>query len=139
MKRNRLKGTTNHTLTQKREALKELSVLQAKGLSLNQARIQIGAKYSMTPSGIAYWQKTVNKVKKAKKSVKLAKTNHVVTRHSNTTINGLETMKSKLGVVFESLCDKDGKYDHADAKAIASIAGNIIGTCRQVLLERKFK
>jgi len=116
MKRNRLKGTTNHTLTQKREALKELKTLQAKGLSLNQSRIQVGAKYNMTPSGIAYWERTVGK-NKTKKAVKVTKTTHT-TNNRNYTFNDLSN--GVRGIAM-SIINKDGRYSVKEAHAVGKL------------------
>ena len=46
-------------------------------------------------------------------------------------------MKGKLGTVFTSLVDQDGRYSNHDATAISGVANVILGSCKQVLLERK--
>ena len=46
-------------------------------------------------------------------------------------------MKGQLGVVFTSLVNQDGRYSNTDATAISGVANVILGSCKQVLLERK--
>jgi len=46
-------------------------------------------------------------------------------------------MKGKLGTVFTSLVDQDGRFSNTDATAISGVANVILGSCKQVLLERK--
>ena len=64
-------------------------------------------------------------------------TTALTTKSGDNVIKGLEVMKGKLGTVFSSLVDQDGRFSNSDATAISGVANVILGSCKQVLLERK--
>ena len=131
------------TKTEQREAVKRTFSMVKDGESITRARKFIANELDVSPNTLWVWQdklgmnvpnviKTADLVRSnGRQSTKLAaKTNPNV-------IKGLEIMKGKLGTVFTSLVDQDGTYSNKDATAISGIANVILGSCKQILVERK--
>lgn len=133
MKRTRLNTITDLTKNDKVKAIKRVNSLIDDGLTLNKARNAVASELGVTPSGVAYWQRTI----KVKQPTRATKTTTVTTKNGSNVIQGIESMKGSLGIVFNSLVVQDGRYTNQDAGAISGIANNILGCCKQVLLERK--
>tara|TARA_R100000458_G_scaffold25086_1_gene22604 strand:- start:72 stop:512 length:441 start_codon:yes stop_codon:yes gene_type:complete len=134
MKRNRLKQSSKWTKTQKRTAVSRVNRLVKEGLTMNAATITVAAEVGAHKGTIAYWVRTFSK----STPVTTKTTTITSSGKSNSTISGLEHMKGQLGVVFTSLVNKDGKFTNKDAGAISQISSNILGTCKQLLLEKKY-
>ena len=135
MKRNRLKQSSKWTKTQKRTAVSRVNRLVKEGLTMNAATTTVAAEVGAHKGTIAYWVRTLSK----STPVSTTKTTSITTNSkSNGTMAGLEHMKSQLGVVFTSLVSKDGKFTNKDAGAISQVSSNILGTCKQLLLEKKY-
>ena len=142
-------GKTHHrrtfTKTEQRKAVNAAFSLVRNGDSITRARKIIADEYNISPNTLWVWQDklglTVPNVIKTNDLVR----NHGTTRKSTTlstksganVIKGLEVMKGKLGTVFTSLVDQDGRFSNQDATAISGVANVILGSCKQVLLERK--
>ena len=138
-------GTKHHrttfTKTEQREAVKRTFSMVKNGESITRARKFIANELDVSPNTLWVWQdklgmtvpnviKTADLVKSSgRKSTKLTTNPNV--------IKGLEVMKGKLGNVFTSLVDQDGRYSNHDAAAISGIANVILGSCKQILVERK--
>ena len=139
MKRNRLKTHGTYSKTQKKAAVIKVNRLIKEGLTMNAATIAVAAEVGAHKGSVAYWIKTMNKpttttVKTVTKNSNLTTTDTSAAKR----IQGLENMKNQLGVVFTSLITKDGVFDNKDATAISSISSQILGSCKQVLLEKKY-
>ena len=130
------------TKSDQKKAVNRTFSLVKKGNSITNARKIVAKEYNISDNTLWAWQsklemttptviKTTNLIKDSKTSV------HTMTRSGSNVIKGLETMKSKLGIVFESLVEQDGRFTNQDAAAISGTAGVILGCCKQVLLERK--
>jgi len=134
-----------HTKTEQRKVVNRTFALVRSGHSITSARKTVAKEIGVSPNTLWVWQDkfgmTTPNVIKATDLVK----NHGTTRKStalstksgNTVIKGLEIMKGKLGTVFTSLVDQDGRFSNQDATAISGVANVILGSCKQVLLERK--
>jgi transposase-like protein len=134
-----------HTKTEQRKIVNRTFGLVRNGHSITSARKTIAKEIGVSPNTLWVWQDkfgmTTPKVIKTTDLVK----NHGTTRKSTalstksgtTVIKGLEIMKGKLGTVFTSLVDQDGRFSNQDATAISGLANVILGSCKQVLLERK--
>ena len=142
-------GKTHHrrtfTKTEQRKAVNAAFSLVRNGDSITRARKIIAEKYNVSPNTLWVWQNNLGlTVPNVIKTTDLVK-NHGTTRKSTalstksgtTVIKGLEIMKGKLGTVFTSLVDQDGRFSNQDATAISGVANVILGSCKQVLLERK--
>ena len=133
MKRTRLNKNGTHSRTDKIKAVKRVNSLVKNGLTLNKARTAVASEYDVTATTVANWAKS-----KALDTLPVStRTVSTITKTGNQTIKGLEVVKHRLGNVFSSLVDQDGRYTNQDATAISGIANNILGCCKQVLLERK--
>ena len=142
-------GKTHHrrtfTKTEQKKAVNAAFSLVRNGDSITRARKIIAEKYNVSPNTLWVWQNNLGlTVPNVIKTTDLVK-NHGTTRKSTalstksgtTVIKGLEIMKGKLGTVFTSLVDQDGRFSNQDATAISGVANVILGSCKQVLLERK--
>ena len=132
-----------HSKTEQRRVVNRTFALVRDGHSITSARKAVAKEIGVSPNTLWTWQnkfgmttpnviKTADLVKSSgRQSTKLTiKTNPNV-------IKGLEIMKGKLGTVFTSLVDQDGTYSNNDATAISGIANVILGSCKQILVERK--
>ena len=142
-------GKTHHrrtfTKTEQRKAVNAAFSLVRNGDSITRARKIIADEYNISSNTLWVWQNKLGlTVPNVIKTTDLVK-NHGTTRKSTTlstksgttVIKGLEIMKGKLGTVFTSLVDQDGRFTNQDATAISGVANVILGSCKQVLLERK--
>ena len=136
---------TTFTKTEQRKAVNHVFSLVRDGDSITRARKIIADEYNISPNTLWVWQDKLGlTVPNVIKTTDLVK-NHGTTRKSTalstksgtTVIKGLEVMKGKLGTVFTSLVDQDGRFSNQDATAISGVANVILGSCKQVLLERK--
>jgi len=135
---------TKHTKTEQRNIVNRTFALVRNGDSITNARKVIANEAGLSPNTLFVWQHsfkmktpTVIKTKDLVRSNGLRKTTKLVTKSSNSAIEGLENMKGQLGVVFTSLVNQDGRFSNQDATAISGTANVILGCCKQVLLERK--
>ena len=134
-----------HNKTEQRKIVNRTFALVRNGHSITSARKTVAKEIGVSPNTLWVWQDkfgmTTPKVIKTTDLVR----NHGTTRKSTalstksgtTVIKGLEIMKGKLGTVFTSLVDQDGRFSNQDATAISGVANVILGSCKQVLLERK--
>ena len=134
-----------HTKTEQRRVINRTFALVKSGHSITSARKTVAHEIGVSPNTLWVWQDKLGmKVPNVIKATDLVN-NHGTTRKSTTlstksganVIKGLEVMKGKLGTVFTSLVDQDGRYSNHDATAISGVANVILGSCKQVLLERK--
>ena len=134
-----------HTKTEQRKVVNRVFGLVRNGHSITSARKTVAKEIGVSPNTLWVWQdKFGMATPKVVKTADLVK-NHGTTRKSTTlstksgttVIKGLEIMKGKLGTVFTSLVDQDGRFSNQDATAISGLANVILGSCKQVLLERK--
>ena len=142
-------GTKHHrttfTKTEQREAVKRTFSMVKDGESITRARKFIANELDVSPNTLWVWQDKLGMtVPNVIKTANLVKNNgttrqstRVTTKTNPTVIKGLEVMKGKLGNVFTSLVDQDGRYSNHDAAAISGIANVILGSCKQILVERK--
>jgi len=135
---------TKHTKTDKRNIINRVFASVRSGHSITEARKTIANSIGVSPNTLFVWQysfkmktPTVIKTKDLVKSNDLRTTTRIATKSSTNAIQGLELMKGQLGVVFTSLVNKDGEFTNSDATAISGVANVILGSCKQVLLERK--
>ena len=134
-----------HTKTEQRKIVNRAFGLVRNGHSITSARKTIAKEIGVSPNTLWVWQNkfgmTTPKVIKTTDLVKNHGATHkstaLSTKSGTTVIKGLEIMKSKLGTVFTSLVDQDGRFSNQDATAISGVANVILGSCKQVLLERK--
>ena len=142
-------GTTNNKVTftkaNQRKAVNRTFSLVKKGNSITDARKIVADELEISPNTLWVWQDklgmTVPNVIKTTDLVRnhgtTRKSTKLTTKSSTTAIKGLEIMKGQLGVVFSSLVNQDGRFTNQDATAISGVANVILGSCKQVLLERK--
>ena len=135
---------TKHTKTEQRNLVNRTFSLVRNGDSITNARKVIANEVGVSPNTLFVWQysykmktPTVIKSKGLVKSNNLRTTTRIATKSSTNAIQGLELMKGQLGVVFTSLVNKDGEFTNSDATAISGVANVILGSCKQVISERK--
>ena len=134
-----------HTKTEQRNVIKRVFALVKSGHSITNARKTVANEVGVNPNTLWTWQSklgmTIPTVLKTTDLVKnygtTRKSTASSTKSSANVIKGLEIMKGKLGTVFTSLVDQDGRFSNQDATAISGVANVILGSCKQVLLERK--
>jgi transposase-like protein len=133
-----------HTKTEQRKIVNRVFSLVRNNHSITSARKTIAKEIGVSPNTLWVWQDkfgmTTPKVIKTTDLVKnngVRKTVKLTTATSTAAIKGLESMKGQLGVVFTSLVNQDGRFSNTDATAISGVANVILGSCKQVLLERK--
>ena len=130
-----------HTKTEQRKVINRTFALVRSGHSITSARKTVAKEIGVSPNTLWVWQDklgmTMPKVVKATDLVKNHSTTNLTTKSGTTAIKGLEVMKGQLGVVFTSLVNQDGRFSNSDATAISGVANVILGSCKQVLLERK--
>ena len=134
-----------HNKTEQRRVINRTFSLVRDGHTITNARKTVAKEVGVSPNTLWVWQDklglTVPNVIKTNDLVK----NHGTTRKSTTlstksganVIKGLEVMKGKLGTVFTSLVDQDGRFSNQDATAISGVANVILSSCKQILVERK--
>ena len=132
-----------HTKTEQRRVVNRTFALVRDGHSITSARKAVAKEIGVSSNTLWAWQnkfgmttpnviKTTDLVKSSgRQSTKLT------TKTNPNVIKGLEIMKGKLGTVFTSLVDQDGTYSNHDAAAISGVANVILGSCKQILVERK--
>ena len=133
------------TNTDRKKAVNHVFSLIKKGDSITKARKFVAEGLGVSPNTLWTWQDklgmTMPKVIRTADLVRNNGTTHqstkLTTKSSTTAIKGLELMKGQLGVVFSSLVNQDGRFTNQDATAISGVANVILGSCKQVLLERK--
>ena len=142
-------GKTYHkrtfTKTEQRKAVTDAFSLIKSGNSITKARKMVADELNISPNTLWVWQDklgmTVPTVVKTSDLIKNHGSTHRATKALTQTgtdaIKGLELMKGQLGVVFSSLVNQDGRFTNSDATAISGVANVILGSCKQVLLERK--
>lgn len=142
-------GTTNNKVTftkaNQRKAVNRTFSLVKKGNSITDARKIVADELEISPNTLWVWQnKFEMKTPHVIKTTELVRNNGATrqtvkstTKSGTSVIKGLEVMKGKLGTVFTSLVDQDGRFSNQDATAISGVANVILGSCKQVLLERK--
>ena len=136
---------TTFTKTEQRKAVNRVFSLVRDGDSITRARKFIANEFNVSPNTLWVWQDKLGmSVPNVIKTANLVKNNgttrqsaRLTTRTNPNVIKGLEVMKGKLGNVFTSLVDQDGRYSNHDAAAISGIANVILGSCKQILVERK--
>ena len=135
---------TKHTKTEQRNIVNRALALVRNGHSITKARKTVANEIGVSPNTLFVWQHsfkmktpTVIKTTDLVRDNGLRKTTKLVTKSSTGAIKGLENMKGQLGVVFTSLVNQDGRFTNPDATAISGVANVILGSCKQVLLERK--
>ena len=134
-----------HTKTEQRRVINRTFALVKSGHSITSARKTVASEIGVSPNTLWVWQDKLGmKVPNVIKTTDLVnnhgttrKSTALSTKSSTNVIKGLEVMKGKLGTVFTSLVDQDGRYSNHDATAISGVANVILGSCKQVLLERK--
>jgi len=132
-----------HTKTEQRRVVNRTFALVKSGYSITHARKTIAKEIGVSPNTLWVWQDKLGmNVPNVIKTADLVKSNgrhttKLTTKSGTDVIKGLEVMKSKLGTVFSSLVDQDGRFSNSDATAISGVANVILGSCKQVLLERK--
>ena len=133
-----------HTKIEQRKIVNRVFSLVRNNHSITSARKTIAKEIGVSPNTLWVWQDkfgmTTPKVIKTTDLVKnngVRKTVKLTTATSTAAIKGLESMKGQLGVVFTSLVNQDGRFSNTDATAISGVANVILGSCKQVLLERK--
>ena len=133
-----------HTKIEQRKIVNRVFSLVRNNHSITSARKTIAKEIGVSPNTLWVWQDkfgmTTPKVIKTTDLVKnngVRKTAKLTTATSTAAIKGLEAMKGQLGVVFTSLVNQDGRFSNTDATAISGVANVILGSCKQVLLERK--
>ena len=133
-----------HTKTEQRKIVNRTFGLVRNGHSITSARKTVAKEIGVSPNTLWVWQDkfgmTTPNVIKTTDLVKnngVRKTAKLTTATSTAAIKGLESMKGQLGVVFTSLVNQDGRFSNTDATAISGVANVILGSCKQVLLERK--
>jgi len=133
-----------HTKTEQRKIVNRTFGLVRNGHSITSARKTVAKEIGVSPNTLWVWQDkfgmTTPNVIKTTDLVKnngVRKTVKLTTATSTAAIKGLESMKGQLGVVFTSLVNQDGRFSNTDATAISGVANVILGSCKQVLLERK--
>ena len=137
--------TPSHPSTEQRKPLKRTFSMVRDGDSITKARKFVANELGVSPNTIWVWQDKLGlSVPNVIKATNLVKSNGTTRKSSKITtkthpnvIKGLEVMKGKLGNVFTSLVDQDGRYSNNDATAISGIANVILGSCKQILVERK--
>ena len=131
------------TKTEQRKAVNRTFSLVREGESITRARKFIASELDISPNTLWVWQDKLGmKVPNVIKTADLVKSNgrqstKLTIKTNPNVVKGLEVMKGKLGTVFTSLVDQDGRYSNHDATAISGVANVILGSCKQVLLERK--
>ena len=133
------------TKTEQREAVKRTFSLFRDGNSITSARKTVASEIGVSPNTLWVWQDKLGmKVPNVIKTTDLVnnhgttrKSTALSTKSSTNVIKGLEVMKGKLGTVFTSLVDQDGRFSNQDATAISGLSNAILSTCKQVLSERK--
>ena len=133
------------TKTNQRKAVNRTFSLVKKGNSITDARRIVASELEISPNTLWVWQNkfemTVPRVLKTDILVRnhgiVHQSTKLTTKSGTDVIKGLEVMKGKLGTVFSSLVDQDGRFSNQDATAISGVANVILGSCKQVLLERK--
>ena len=144
----RIKASNNKgtfTKTNQRKAVNRTFSLVKKGNNITSARKIVATELEITPNTLWVWQNkfgmTVPHVLKTNNLVEnhgiVHQSTKLTTKSSTNVIKGLELMKGQLGVVFTSLVNQDGRFTNPDATAISGVANVILGSCKQVLLERK--
>ena len=131
--------------TAKKRAVTSVFSLVRSGHSITSARKIVATELEITPNTLWVWQNkfgmTVPHVLKTNNLVEnhgiVHQSTKLTTKSSTNVIKGLELMKGQLGVVFTSLVNQDGRFTNPDATAISGVANVILGSCKQVLLERK--
>ena len=132
-----------HTKTEQRRVVNRTFTLVRNGYSITNARKTVAKEIGINPNTLWTWQNkfgmTTPNVIKTTDLVKSSgrQSTNLTTKTSNTAIKGLESMKGQLGVVFTSLVSQDGKFSNSDATAISGVANVILGSCKQILVERK--
>ena len=132
-----------YTKTEQRRVVNRTFALVKEGHSITNARKTIAREIGVSPNTLWVWQDKLGmNVPNVIKTVDLVKNNgrhttKLTTKSGTDVIKGLEVMKGKLGTVFSSLVDQDGRFSNSDATAISGVANVILGSCKQVLLERK--
>ena len=134
-----------HTKNEKRNVINRIFTLVKSGHSITNARKTVANEVGVVPNTLFVWQSKLNmKIPTVIKTTDLVnnygtthKSTALSTKSGTSVIKGLEVMKGKLGTVFTSLVDQDGRFSNQDATAISGVANVILGSCKQVLLERK--
>ena len=134
-----------HTKNEKRNVINRIFTLVKSGHSITNARKTVANEVGVVPNTLFVWQSKLNmKIPTVIKTTDLVnnygtthKSTALSTKSGTNVIKGLEVMKGKLGTVFTSLVDQDGRFSNQDATAISGVANVILGSCKQVLLERK--
>jgi len=133
-----------HTVDEKRNVINHIFGLVRSGANITKARKTVSKEIGVTSHTLWNWQNTfkmktptVIKTKDLVKNSGVRAATRTVTKSSSNAIEGLENMKGKLGIVFTSLVNQDGRFTNQDATAISGTASVILGCCKQVLLERK--
>ena len=132
-----------HTKTEQRRVVNRTFALVRDGHSITNARKTVAREIGVSPNTLWVWQDKLGmNVPNVIKTADLVKSNgrhttKLTTKSGTDVIKGLEVMKGKLGTVFSSLVDQDGRFSNSDATAISGVANVILGSCKQVLLERK--
>ena len=132
-----------HSKTEQRRVVNRTFALVRDGHSITSARKAVAKEIGVSSNTLWTWQNkfgmtTPNVIK----TTDLVKSNgrqstKLTTKTNPNVIKGLEIMKGKLGTVFTSLVDQDGRYSNHDAAAISGVANVILGSCKQILVERK--
>ena len=134
-----------HTKTEQRRVVNRIFSLVKNGHSITHARKTVAKELGLGANTLWVWQNKFGmKTPTVIKTANLVKNNGVArqtttltTKSGNNVIKGLEVMKGKLGTVFTSLVDQDGRFSNQDATAISGLSNAILSTCKQVLSERK--
>ena len=132
-----------HTKTEQRRVVNRTFALVKSGHSITHARKTIAKEIGVSPNTLWVWQDKLGmNVPNVIKTADLVKSNgrhttKLTTKSGTDVIKGLEVMKGKLGTVFSSLVDQDGRFSNSDATAISGLSNAILSTCKQVLSERK--
>ena len=119
------------------KAVKKVFSLVKNGVNITQARQTVAEELGLNAgSTIWNWQRQL-KMTTPVVNTSITRVNNNVVARRNTSNVGISSMKNDLGTVFTSLVDQDGRFSNQDATAISGVANVILGSCKQVLLERK--
>ena len=140
-----MQGKVTLSKTDRRKAVNRTFVLVKNGTSITDARRIVAGELDLSPNTLLNWQNKFNMSTPIftrtshliQKNGQMRQVTHAVSKSGSAVIKGIESMKGQLGVVFTSLVNQDGRFTNQDAGAISGVANNILGCCKQVLLERK--
>ena len=110
-----MKQAWKFTLTQKRQAVKDMRSLMAKGNSITKARTVIGRKLGVTPSTLYNWERALNG--------EFTNTTKSTVVRSNSHITGLKPHITSVNLYIPG--KGDVTLDHDLLRSISELAGHV--------------